>query len=270
MITLDAAFELAARVGANVAGCHVRPERHESRAKDPGLFSGIFSEPRAKPRTENALTRAAARKAFASSAQKHEFKLAKAARIGRTRCAYWRELVGSPERMFAIAGTIADLAILSRPKPNSSGTAREFLLAAVLCSGRPVLVMPQRHLASIGKRIIVAWNQSADAALAVSAAMPLLQRAERVTVVTCGTENRTGPKSRHLAQYLANWDVKIDVVHTKGANVEHEIEEAYAQTKSDLLVMGAYSRSRLRELIFGGVTEHMLLRAKIPVFLWHR
>jgi nucleotide-binding universal stress UspA family protein len=106
--------------------------------------------------------------------------------------------------------------------------------------------------------------------LAVSAAIPLLQQAEKIVVASCGPENRTGPKSSHLTQYLANWDVKVERVRTKGRNVEQDIERLYRETDSDLLVMGAYSRHRLRQLIFGGVTEHMLFQTDIPVLTLHR
>jgi nucleotide-binding universal stress UspA family protein len=162
------------------------------------------------------------------------------------------------------------VSILSRPRPKSAGRARAFLLAALLHSARPVLVVPQRPLRSVGKRILVAWNQSADAACAIAAAMPLLQRAEQIVVATCGPENRTGPKSTHLAQYLANWDIGIERMHTKGRHVEKEIEAVYRETRSDVLLMGAYSRHRLRQLVFGGVTEHMLFKTEIPALMLHR
>jgi nucleotide-binding universal stress UspA family protein len=216
------------------------------------------------------LTSRSARKAYVDAAGRHGFDVAKRARVGRRRQAFWHELVGTPARMFAIAGPIADLAVLARPKQKSAGRATAFLLAAVLHSARPVLVVPQKPLTTVGKKILVAWNQSPEASLAVSAAIPLLQQAEQVVVATSGPENRTGPKSSHLAQYLANWDVKIDRLATRGRDVEKEIETAYRETESDLLVMGAYSRHRLRQLIFGGVTEHMLFRADIPALMLHR
>jgi nucleotide-binding universal stress UspA family protein len=125
-------------------------------------------------------------------------------------------------------------------------------------------------LVAIGKRILVAWNQSAEAALAVSVAIPLLQRAEQIVVASSGPETRTGPKSSHLIQYLANWDVKVEHVRGKGRDVEKDIERAYRETQSDLLVMGAYSRHRLRQLVFGGVTEHMLFKTDIPALMLHR
>jgi nucleotide-binding universal stress UspA family protein len=162
------------------------------------------------------------------------------------------------------------MAVLARPKPKSAGRAKAFLLAALLHSARPVLVIPQKPLATVGTRIVVAWNQSTEAVLAVAAAIPLLQRAEQVLIASSGAENRTGPKSSHLAQYLANWDIKAERVRTRGRDVEGEIETVYRDAGSDLLVMGAYSRPRLRQLIFGGVTERMLFNTNLTTLMLHR
>jgi nucleotide-binding universal stress UspA family protein len=270
VLALDTAFALAERIGANVAGCHVRGERFESSSGEVPLMPDVGYGRFIAVMPSTSLTSRSARKAYVRTAAKHGFDFAKRARVGQRRRAFWHELVGTPARMFAIAGPIADLAVLARPKQKSAGRATAFLLAAVLHSARPVLVVPQKPLTTVGNRILVAWNQSAEAALAVSAAIPLLQQAKQVVVVSSGPENRTGPKSSHLAQYLANWDVRIDHLATRGRSVEKEIEGAYRETESDLLVMGAYSRHRLRQLIFGGVTEHMLFRADIPALMLHR
>jgi nucleotide-binding universal stress UspA family protein len=70
-------------------------------------------------------------------------------------------------------------------------------------------------------------------------------------------------------QYLATFDVKAECVRTRGQNVESEIRQVYRDIGADLVVMGAYSRSRLREILFGGVTEHMLFATDLPVFMLH-
>lgn len=266
VLALDTAFSLADRVGANVGGCHVRAERFEQSGEVQLMPDVAYAATPGVPR----LTSRSARDVYVRVAGRHGFDIAKNARVDQHRKAFWHELVGTPARMFAIVGPLADIAVLTRPKPNSAGRATAFLLAALLHSARPVLVVPQKTLPSVGTRILVAWNQSAEAALAVSAVAPLLQRAEQVLTVSAGPENRTGPKSSHLAQYLANWDVKIERVRTKGRHVEKEIEEIYRDTDSDLLVMGAYSRPRLRQLIFGGVTEHMLFNTSLTALMLHR
>ena len=98
----------------------------------------------------------------------------------------------------------------------------------------------------------------------------MLTRAERVVVISAGRENRLGPKVTDLARYLMHWDVKVDRLRTPGKNTPSEIERAARDLGSDLLVMGAYSRNRFRQLVFGGVTEHMLFKTDLPVLMLHR
>lgn len=269
-IALDVAFALAGELGADVTGCHVRAERFESRSSAGAL---VPDDPFAALESMSAdvsLDSGTAQRLFEAAARKHAFELAKRARLGRRGQAIWHEMVGTPSRVLGIIGPVTDMAVVSRPKRKSTGRAKAFLLAALLYSSKPVLVVPQRRTRSMGKRIVVAWNQSVEAATAVSAAIPLLRRAEQVVVVSSGPESRAGPKSAYLAQYLTHWDIHIERVQTKGRDVEAELERAYRDAGGDLLLMGAYSRPRLRELVFGGVTEHMLFHTELPVLLLHR
>ena len=252
-VALDAAFRIAKIVGADVAGCHLRAHRLEQPATD-----------------EAELDSKRAHALYESTAVRHGFALAKRASRGKRSRALWREYVGTPARILEIIGPVADLAVVSRPKIRSAGRAKAFLLAALLHSVKPVLVMPQKRSPSIGKRIVIGWNQSIEAALAVAAGLPLLTRAERVVVVSSGPENRLGPKAAHLARYLTHWDIDVVHVRTRGHNVEQELIDAYRKADGDLFLMGAYSRSRVRELVFGGVTEFMLFRTDAPVFTLHR
>ncbi len=268
-VALDAAFGLAGELGGNVVGCHVRPHRDDELPR-----RGYRMPDRAWSWTletgDAAMHSAAAAELFSSLARQHGFSEAKKARLGQSSLALWKEMVGTPARVFGIIGPVADVAVLSRPKPKSSGPAEAFLLSALLNSGKPVLVLPQRRRASIGKRVLIAWNQSAEAAATVSATMGLLQNADRVTIASCGKENRPGPKSTYLAEYLAHWGVRSERVSTRGRDVDRELAETFRETDSDLLLMGAYSRSRLRELVFGGVTETMLFKTDFPVLMLHR
>jgi hypothetical protein len=132
-----------------------------------------------------------------------------------------------------------------------------------------VLVLPQKNIKTLAKKICIAWNQSTEAIHAVKAALPLLQLAEEVNIVTCGAENRLGPKAKHLQKYLIGWNVKANHLKTKASNDNKAILKAYEKSNSDLLVMGGYSRSRLRQQVFGGVTEYMLTEAQIPLLILH-
>ncbi|MGE0032083.1 MAG: universal stress protein [Steroidobacteraceae bacterium] len=247
VFALEAAFQLATRHEANVVGCHVRPHRADNAR----------------------LNSVAARALFGGSAKEAGFRISKRSGAGGTSLAIWHEMLGTPDRILAICGPVADLAVLSRPKPKGAGTAREFLLATLFNSARPLLVLPQRRIGRLGTRILIAWNQRPEAALAVTAALPLLQKAAQITIVICGPEDRPGPKTTHLRDYLAHWGVRAEHVRTRGRDVDGEIAHSYQEMNADLLVMGAYSRHRMRERIFGGVTETMLFRSNLPVLMYH-
>jgi hypothetical protein len=169
----------------------------------------------------------------------------------------------------AICGPTTDLSVLSRPKLKSSGLARDFLLATLFSTARPVLLLPQRRIAALGTRILIAWNRGREAALAITAAMPLLQKADQVTIVTCGAEDSPGPKAARLRDYLTHWGVIANTLYTRGRDVDGEIAGAFHDTAANLLVMGAYSHHRVRERIFGGVTQTMLFRSTLPVLMYH-
>jgi nucleotide-binding universal stress UspA family protein len=269
-IALDVAFGLAQQLDANVAACHVRPTRHERGAAPLEPTTDVYATVAEAKRQRTTLTSRAAHELFARAAQKSGFALARRSALRKRSRAIWHDMVGTPERVLGIVGPLADLAVVSRPKRKGAGSARAFLLAALLHTARPVLIVPQRRLETLGKHVLIAWNQSADAALTVAGALPLLRRAERVVVVTSGPEHRPGPKAAYLSQYLANWDVAVERVRTKGRNVEQEIEDTYRDTGADLLVMGAYSRHWFRERVFGGVTEHMAFKTEIPALMLHR
>ena len=269
---VDVAFGLADRLDANVIGAHLRPHRDLSqgyKSKGVPLFGSPDEAALAELSSKQSpATVRAAHKLFVSAAEKQGFELAKGPRVGAHQKAIWQELVGSPDKLMAIAGPLADLTVVSRPA-KSGRLARLFVLAALLQSGRPVLVLPQKQAKVPGKRIAIAWNQSAEASRTVAACMPLLQSAEQVTIISCGTEDRRGPKSSQLLAYLKHWDIRAKAVRTKGHAEGREMMQAYKDTRSDLLVMGAYSRSRLREVVLGGMTEKMLWESQVPVIMQH-
>jgi nucleotide-binding universal stress UspA family protein len=124
----------------------------------------------------------------------------------------------------------------------------------------------------IGKRILIAWNGTSEAAAAVSAALPFLQRAEAITVLTIETEKALNRISgEELLRNLAWHGVTANTLkvapgsETVGAIILAQCE----QMNADLLVTGAYTHSRLIQIILGGVTRHIIAEAKIPVLAAH-
>ena len=272
-VALDQAFQLANALSANVIGCHLRPHRIEDRsAKHSDSVFGFRkwnAISQGANEDEIELSSDAAAALFSNQLAANNFKRVKHAVLGATRSAQWVEMVGSLEKLFSIIGPTSDVSVVSRPKSTSKGPGNDFMLAALLRSGKPVIVLPQNPIPSMGKRILIAWNQSIEAARAVSAALPLLQMAESVCIVNVGAESRAGPKATAVANYLKYWGVKTSRTSTKGRDPAEEILSVYRKEESDLIVMGAYSRSRFRELVFGGVTEDLLFRAPQPIFALH-
>ena len=257
---LQTAFDLGERLGASVSGCHMRPHRRSAVTLSPAFADAAWRKKNTKR------TPAAARALYEHIAAQHGYEVSKKPR--QAPCALWSEKVGSPETLMGIFGPIADLVVVSRPK-ETGGVADLFLLSALTRSGRPVLILPQRPRRRIGKRICIAWDQSVAAATTVKAAMSLLQQADEVTIVACGREEKPGPKSGQLAAYLLHWGVKAERVNTRGRSVETELLAAYHDARADLLIGGAYSRSRWRQRVFGGTTEYLIRKARIPVMLLH-
>jgi nucleotide-binding universal stress UspA family protein len=267
---LKTAFDLGQRLDASIIGCHIRDHSYSkvSMPTDLGLFGGIDAEwEKAWKKKKTASSHAKALALFGKVAEKFDYELIKRPRVKPG--ALWNEKVGSPGRILTIHGPVSDMLVVSRPATKGGTLASIFLNAALLNSARPVLILPQKGDTSIGKRIAIAWNQSSEAARAVAAVLPLLEQAAEVSIVTFGPENALGPKSSHLANYLAHRGITAKRVRTRGKGDAEAILNSYRETKSDLLVMGAYSRSRFRERIFGGVTDYMLHKANIPVLMLH-
>jgi nucleotide-binding universal stress UspA family protein len=168
--------------------------------------------------------------------------------------------------------------LMVQPKPYAEGNipeAEAVIEAALFDAKVPVLVLPDGPMVEIpGKRIVVAWNQSNEAMAAVRAAIPLLKAAELVTImivdpVKFGSE-RSDPGGA-LSQLLARHGVKAEVtVLAKTLPRFCDMLNRHARDRSaDMVVMGAYGHSRLRESILGGATRGMLEQAEIPVFMAH-
>jgi nucleotide-binding universal stress UspA family protein len=271
-IALQVAADIATRLNANIVGCNLRPHRNlDSDYKPAGLpLFGSVNRRWLDELTSKSTRSAAhqAQKVFSEVVAEAGLTLVKKPPLDASLTAIWQEKVGSPDRLMAILGPLADLTVVTRPSAKGN-VARLFMLAALLHSGRPVLVLPPRQVKAASRRVAIGWNQSAEVIRVIEDCIPILQAAEQVTIISCGPERRLGPKSSQLKTYLRYWGVDAKVTGTRGSNEESELMSAYRDSKSDLLIMGAYSRSRLREVVFGGMTEFMLSRANIPVIMQH-
>lgn len=254
---LQTAFELGKRLGASVNGCHIRPHRNSATSLSDAAW-------RRKNTSKNAPE--AAKKLYEQMAEQHGYEMIKRPRAkpGALYC----ERVGSPAKVLSIMGPVSDLTVVTRPADRGS-VAELFLNSALDETQRPVLVLPPAGRRNIGSKVVIAWNQSREAARAVKTAMPILQQADEVTIISCGAEDRVGPKSSQIAGYLTHWGIKSTRVNTRGKDIEKELVAAFKEAGADLMIAGAYSRNRWREKVFGGTSDYLLRKAKIPVFMVH-
>jgi nucleotide-binding universal stress UspA family protein len=168
-------------------------------------------------------------------------------------------------------GRVFDLTILGRPDGVSGHTRLSTVESALFETGKPVLVAPPVAPRTVGTSIAIAWNRSMETSRTVQGAMPFLKRAERVTVLELEDWGGSGPSGSELARALRAHNINAEAVTAPdplGKAGETILSEA-AQLGCDLLVKGAYTTSRLRQMFFGGATSHILARTEIPVLMAH-
>jgi nucleotide-binding universal stress UspA family protein len=168
---------------------------------------------------------------------------------------------------------LRDLTIL--PMPERDYLDQWYAESVIFGSGRPSVILPHERKRSGSfalDTVIVAWDFSRAATRAMADAMPILEKAKRVCVLTVTKEKaidtrRSGAElAKHLARHGA--DVVLDEVDAK-RGISEVFEAHVTYRNADLLVMGAYGHSRLREFVLGGATKSMLTHPPVPIFMSH-
>jgi len=185
--------------------------------------------------------------------------------------AAWLEKTGREDDAIAAAGRLADLIVVGRPEPDQQVSSGLVLNAALFETGRPVLVTPPGGAAHFGRRMAIAWNASPQAARAVAAALPVLSRAGNVAVMAVEADRAMDEDVDNLVTYLSRHGIEAisRPVAVDGLSVAAALLAECGKLDADCLVMGAYTHSRMRQLILGGVTSHVLDNAEIPLFMAH-
>jgi nucleotide-binding universal stress UspA family protein len=184
----------------------------------------------------------------------------------------WREPALMGDSAVASLARAYDITVVGRPSSSPAGPRLSLLEAILFESGRPILIAPPGPApAAIGERVVVAWNGSTETARAVAFAMPVLRQARQVIVLTVDGASVPGPSGEDLTRTLRANQIEAEPLTLAPAgrqSGELFLEHAGA-IGADLVVKGAYTQSRLRQMIFGGATSHMLANATIPVFMAH-
>ncbi|GEO81398.1 universal stress protein [Pararhodospirillum oryzae] len=259
---LDLAARLAADHGAHLTGLGLRIVPHVPRF----ILTQLGPEVAEAQRRLAEETARAERAAFEAVAARHALSHE------------WREAEGDVLEAFCLHARYTDCLVVGQDDPDDDAMDGEHGLTEhlVLDAGRPVLVVPYAGtFPTLGHTVLVAWNGSREASRAINDALPLLRRAQRVVVVVINPRGgRLGHGdipgadiSLHLARHGINSEAHS--LHAEDMEVGAMLLSRATDLGADLMVMGAYGRSRLRELVLGGATRHILRHMTIPVLMSH-
>ena len=181
--------------------------------------------------------------------------------------AQWRKVFGTADDIVEEAGRRADFIVIAQPTAQDDPQTRAGFRAALLRSWRPVLVVPSGAPASFGRIVAVAWREDGRASKALIPALRLLSGAAEFHVLQ---GIRGGPQALPVPAAVSDHGIaaRMHVLAIQGVFGQVLLDKAHA-LGADLLVMGAYAHTPLREMIFGGVTRFMLDHADLPVLMRH-
>jgi nucleotide-binding universal stress UspA family protein len=250
---------LAKRFGATVEGVFVRPPPFVPTFADAGFGPQIIAA-----HTEALNRREAAAKAVFDGI---------AGAAGKT----WRSYEGRAVTVVVERGRHADLIALGQPRPEEADVAAEYDIAAevVMGTGRPVLILPYAgNFPAIGQRPLIAWKNSRESARALADALPLFAAGAKPTVLLVNPRESGQTLKQQEADLLGElkrhgFPGAVDVARTEDIEVGDVLLSAAADRSADLIVMGAYGRSRFRELVLGGATHDILKHMTAPVLMSH-
>ena len=189
---------------------------------------------------------------------------------GKTPSTSWVEEAGRQVDIIKRHGRLADVICVAKPDIDRNLGANT-LKAALFNTGRPVMMCPpaERAPTVLGENISIAWNGSTEATRAVALTMGIIEKAEKVTILSSGSEVH-GANADNLQTHLGERGIKSQVQRfTAKKNIAEELLTRSKACGADLMIMGAYGDSHERETVFGGNTQYVVDNADMPVILVH-
>jgi len=273
MATLDVALGVAKRFNAHIEALHIKGDPRDAIPFLGEGASGVLIEQIMTAAERDSGTRSSKAKAV-FDAWRDSKTLPVATRPGEAVGATveWREEIGAEEECMARRGRVCDMIALGRPPSDDSGASTVLFETALFDTGRPVIVAPPATAAVpvADSPVLIFWTGSAEAARAIGAALPFLQASNRVMIIAAnvaGKVTETAPLVEYLAWHGVRSQPLDPLLVTPSAG--SELLAAGKREGAGLLVMGAYTQSRLRQLIYGSVTKHVLTFAELPVIMAH-
>jgi len=268
---VSAGLRLAQRFEAHLSALFVRLDPSDAvPLVGEGISPAIIEQLIQAAEAEMDRQRRAARSAFETACGMAGIAVVEAPGGARTASAGWREVTGRREELIPAKARASDLVVFARADEASPDLAG-VLEATLLSGGRPLLLLPPAAPAKLGDRVAIAWNGRAEAARAVAGALPFLDAASAVAVLTAATRRTPPEVALDLVEYLAWRGIAAErrPVEAKDEPVADALLRAAREAGADLLVMGGYGRTRLSELVLGGVTRRMLSHADLPELMAH-
>ncbi|MDH5749942.1 MAG: universal stress protein [Rhodospirillales bacterium] len=269
---LEMAFSVAQTTSAHLDVLHVRSDPKDVVPLLGEGMSGAMIEEMFDLAEKEAVARAArARDSFEDLCGRYNIPIANVPSPGAEVTACWIEETGREDEITIRRGRLCDLIVMARHTKETDAASALTLNAALFETSRPVLVAPPASKPTFNGNLAIAWNGSAEAAHAVSSAMPFISKAELVTVLTAESDQTSLAIAPDLATYLAWHGVHAELrsFPAGAAQIGAALLKGCADVGASMLVMGAYTHSRMRQLILGGVTRHVLAEATIPVLMTH-
>ena len=164
---------------------------------------------------------------------------------------------------------VYNVVIISRPYQELQSASLSSIQTILFDGGRPVMLIPMNKQIDIGKEVVISWNCTTESSRAVFAALPILKKANNVTILTVEKVITDGPSGEQVSELLASHGIDAKPVTISGdeKKIGDAILDFSKSVDADLIIKGAYTQSRLREIIFGGATRHLMLHSEIPIYL---
>jgi nucleotide-binding universal stress UspA family protein len=185
----------------------------------------------------------------------------------------WRPLEGFVPDAIARAAQCTDLVILPQTSDDGADLNETYSTdSALLKAAAPVLIVPYAGRFQVpAEHVVIAWNNSRESGRAVREALPLLHKAQRITVLSIAPPEREELLGADLGAYLSHHDLQVELkqIPPGDCSTADALLSCIADNAGDLLVMGGYGRSRLLETVLGGTTREILAHMTVPVFMTH-
>jgi nucleotide-binding universal stress UspA family protein len=217
----------------------------------------------------------AARAAFSDFCQGERIARSEAPPPSAGVTASWRQRVSDTLAGLIAEARVHDLVVTGNASMDDHAPHRTDVSSLVMQAGRPILLAPPAAGKGKLRHVAVAWKNNAETARALTAAMPILSKAETIQIVAVNEGSQTEAECREGIETAARqlrWhgmEVGMQLVDAGSRSVAQAILTAAVEAGADLLVMGAYGHSRFREAVLGGFTQHVLDGVGLPVFLFH-